>query len=334
MGMSVPAEYGGTDVDYISYGLVFEELARGWMGLASVVGSSASGAYLIAAFGTDEQKDRYLPNLASGKATSCMALTEPGAGTDLQNITLTATRDGDDYVLNGTKTMITHARRAVPAVVLVRTDPAAEPVRRGMSLMLLERDTPGYTVGRDIEKLGQHGPELVELSFVNARVPSSQLLGGKEGQGFYQIMAALDRGRIYIAGACVGIARASLESSLRYAKDRVAFGHPLADYQAVKLRLAEMATRTEAARLLLINASAKTQAEGRASAESAMAKVFAAETCVDAALSAMRIHGGYGYTKEFPIERYLRDSALMPIGEGTNDVLMLTVADALLQTIR
>lgn len=331
MGMSVPEEYGGSDVDYISYGLVFEELARGWMGLASVVGSSASGAYLIARYGTDEQKVRYLPDLTAGRTTSGIAMTEPSVGSDLKNIKLTALRDGDHYVLNGTKTMITQARHATPLLVMVRTDPTAQPPHRGgMSLVLVELDTPGYSVGRDIKKLGHKGLELCEIAFENARLPIGQLLGETEGQGFYQMMSALDRGRIYMAGASIGIARASLEAATRYAKEREAFGHPIAHYQAVKLKLANMAMRIDASRLLTINAAAKTQAEGRATVESAMAKVFASETCIDASLEAMRIHGGYGYTTEFAVERFYRDAPLMAIGEGMNDILMLSVADSLL----
>lgn len=330
MGMSIPEEYGGSDVDYVSYGLVYEELARGWMGLASVVGSSSPAAWLIARYGRADQKARYLPALASGAATSAMAMTEPSAGSDLKNLKMTALRDGDAYVLNGAKTMITHARHATPLVVLVRTDVEAEPAHRGMSLLLVDLDTPGYTISRDIGKLGQKGPELCELSFDNAVVGELALIGEVEGQGFYQMMSALDRGRIYIAGASIGIARAALEAAVRYSAEREAFGSKLSDFQAVKLRLARMAMDIEAARLLMINAAVKTQMEGRASAESSMAKVFASEIAVTATLDAMRIHGGYGYTTEFPIERYYRDVTLNVIGEGANDVLMLTVADALL----
>jgi alkylation response protein AidB-like acyl-CoA dehydrogenase len=331
MGMSVPEEYGGSAVDYISYALVFEELARGWMGLASLVGSSASGAFLIAEYGSEEQRQNYLPGLADGTRTSGMAMTEPSTGSDLKTIRMTATRDGDTYVLKGTKTMITQARHAAPLVVMVRTDPAAEPLYRGgFSLVLVDLDTPGYTIGRDIKKLGHRGLELCELTFDDALVPASQLLGSNEGQGFYQMMSALDRGRIYMAGASVGIARASLEAATRYAKEREAFGHPIGDFQAIKLKLATMAMKIEAARLLTINAATRTEREGRASVESAMAKVFASETCIDAALEAMRIHGGYGFTTEFAVERFYRDAPLMAIGEGMNDILMLSVADSLL----
>ncbi|MFF0227147.1 acyl-CoA dehydrogenase family protein [Streptomyces sp. NPDC004629] len=334
MGMSVPEKFGGSDVDYVSYGLVFEELARGWMGLASVVGSSASGAWLIGKYGTEEQKQKYLPELAAGKRTSGIAMTEPSVGTDLKNIRLTAVRDGDHYVLNGTKTMITQARHAAPLVMLVRTDVNAQPAHRGMSLVLVERHMSGYTISRDIKKLGHRGLDLCELVFDDARLPVGQLLGDVEGQGFYQMMSALDRGRIYMAGAAVGIARASLEAATKYATERETFGHPLGDYQAVKLRLAKMAVEIEASRLLMINAAVKTQGEGRATVESAMAKAHAAETCLNASYDAMRILGGYGFTTEFPVERYYRDAALMPIAEGTNDVLMMMVADSVLAARR
>jgi alkylation response protein AidB-like acyl-CoA dehydrogenase len=334
MGMSIPEEYGGSEVDYISYGLVFEELARGWMGLASVVGSSASGAFLISQYGTEEQKQKYLPDLAAGRRMSGIAMTEPSVGTDLKNLRLTAKRQGDKYILKGSKTMITQARHADPLVMLVKTDPASDPAHRGMSLVLVEQGTPGYIIGRDMHKLGQRGVELCELTFDNAELPAGNLLGEVEGQGFYQMMSALDRGRIYIASSSVGIARASLEASARYSQEREAFGKPIADFQAVQLRLANMAMKIDAARLLYINAAAKTQAEGRASAESSMAKVFASEVAVEAAFDAMRIHGGYGYTSEFPIERYLRDAALNPIGEGTNDMLRISVAQAVLKAAK
>jgi alkylation response protein AidB-like acyl-CoA dehydrogenase len=330
MGMSVPEEYGGSDVDYISYALVFEELARGWMGLASVVGSSASGAFLIGRYGTEEQKQKYLPELAAGQRTSGIAMTEPAVGSDLKNLRTTAVREGDTYVVNGTKTMITQARHAAPMLTLVRTDPAAVPAHRGMSLVLVEQGIPGFAIGRDIKKLGHKGLELCELNFDNAELPAAQLLGDVEGQGFYQMMSALDRGRLYMAGASIGIARASLEAATRYAKEREAFGQLIGDYQAIKLKLANMALKIDAARLLTINAATKTQLEGRASVESGMAKVFASETAVESAMESMRIHGGYGFTTEFPVERYYRDAPLMVIGEGMNDILMLQVADSLL----
>lgn len=330
MGMSIPEEYGGSHVDLVSYALVYEQLARGWMGLASVVGSSASGSWLISEYGTEEQKQAYLHDLAAGKATSGIALTEPGTGSDVKAIQVRATRDGDEYLLNGAKTMITHARHATPLVVLARTDAAADPPHRGMSLLLIERDTPGYSISRDIEKLGHRGVELCELVFDNARVPVTALLGDSEGRGFYQMMSALDRGRIYMAGAATGIAQASFEAASRYAKERTAFGKPIADYQLIKLKVARMATSIQAARLLTINAARVIEETGSGSTEAAMAKVFAAETAIECSLEAMRVLGGYGYTAEFPVERYFRDAPLMAIGEGTNEILQMLIADSVL----
>lgn len=340
LGMSVPAEHGGSEVDLVGYALVFEELARGWMGLASVVGSSTPAAWLVARYGTPEQKDRYLPALACGAATGAMAMTEPSAGSDLRSIRMTARLDGDHYRVDGTKTMITHARHAAPLVLLVRTDPAADPPHHGMSLLLVDRDTPGYTIGRDIGKLGHKGVELNELVLDGARVPAGRLLGGVEGRGFHQIMSALDRGRIYMAAASVGIARAALEAALAYTAQREQFGRVIADHQAVRLTLARMSTDVQAARLLTLDAAAQLdeaarpqaapQRRGRASAACAMAKVFASEVAIRAATDAMRLHGGYGFTTEFPVERYYRDAPLMAIGEGMNDILLLTVADSLL----
>ncbi|MEU9329999.1 acyl-CoA dehydrogenase family protein [Streptomyces canus] len=330
-GITVGEEYGGSDVDYVSYGLIFEELARGWMGLASLVYTTSSGGYLIGAFGTDEQKQRFLPDMVAGKRMSGIALTEPSTGSDLKRIKLTARRDGDNYVLNGTKVFITHARHANPLVTLVKTDPTIEPAHRGgISLMLVEQGTPGLSFGTDFKKLGHRGLELCEVIFDNAVVPASNLLGGEEGKGFYQMMDALDRGRIYMAAASTGMARAALEHAIAYSKQRETFGKPIAEHQAIQMKLADMATKVEASRLLYINAALNTEANGRASAESGMAKVFAAESGIEVAYDALRIHGGYGYVNEFPLERYLRDSLLMPIGEGTNEMLRMIVAKELL----
>jgi len=330
-GISIEEQYGGSPIDYVGYGLIFEELARGWMALASLVYTVSSGAYLINTFGTEEQKKRLLPDIAAGRRMSGIALTEPSTGSDLKQIKLTARREGDDYVLNGTKIFITHARHANPLVTLVKTDPTIEPAHRGgISLMLIEQDTPGLSFGSDFEKLGHRGLELCEVVFDNAVVPTSNLLGAEEGKGFYQMMAALDRGRIYMAAASTGMARASLEHSIEYVKQRETFGKKLAERQAVQMKLADMATKVEASRLLYVNAALKTDAVGRASAESGMAKVFATEAGMEVTYDAMRLHGGYGYVKEFPIERYLRDSALMPIGEGTNEMLRMIVAKELL----
>jgi alkylation response protein AidB-like acyl-CoA dehydrogenase len=330
LGMSIPEEFGGSELDLVGYALVFEELARGWMGLASVVGSSGSGCWLISRYGTDAQKQHYLPDLARGRRMSGIALTEPTTGSDLKAIKLQATRHGDHYVVAGTKTMITQARHADPLVVLVVTDPSATPAHRGMSLLLVEQDTPGRSVSTDIGKLGHKGVELCEVVFDEAEVPAANLLGDAEGRGLYQMLSALDRGRIYMAASSVGIARAALEAATRYANEREAFGTLIGQHQAVKLTLARMAISVSAARLLTLDAARRIDRDGRASSEAAMAKVLASETAIDCAMDAMRILGGYGYTVDFPVERYYRDAPLMAIGEGTNEILQLLIADQLL----
>lgn len=330
LGMSIPAEYGGSALDLVAYAIVFEELARGWMGLASVVGSSSSGCWLIGRYGTGEQRDRFLPDLAAGRRVSAIALTEPSTGSDLKSIRLTARRQADRYVVSGTKTMITQARHADPLVVLAVTDRSAVPPQRGMSLLLVERGTPGCSISRDIGKLGHRGVELCEVQFDDAAVPAANLLGDDEGRGLHQMLSALDRGRIYMAAASVGIARAALEAATRYATEREAFGKPIGEHQAIKLALAGMAIRVRAARLLTHDAARQVDREGRASADAAMAKVFASEAAIDCSIEAMRVLGGYGFTTEFPVERFYRDAPLMAIGEGTNEILQLLIADDLL----
>jgi alkylation response protein AidB-like acyl-CoA dehydrogenase len=333
LGMTIPAEYGGSPLDLVGYALVFEELARGWMGLASVVGSSASGTWLIARYGTPAQRDRYLADLAAGRRMSGIALTEPSTGSDLRSITLTARRNDDRYVMSGTKTMITQAAHADPLIVLAVTDPTAEPLHRGMSLLAVEQNTPGCSVSSTIGKLGHKGVELCEVSFDEAIVPADNLVGALEGDGLYQMLSALDRGRIYMAAASVGIARASLEAGARYATERQAFGKVIGEHQAIKLKLAQMAIRIHASHLLTLDAARRLDAGGRSGSEAAMAKVFASETAIECSMEAMRILGGYGFTVEFPVERYYRDAPLMAIGEGTNEILQLMIADHVLGSI-
>jgi alkylation response protein AidB-like acyl-CoA dehydrogenase len=303
------------------------------MGLASVVGSSASGAWLIATYGTDAQRTRYLPDLAAGRRMSGIALTEPNAGSDLKAIKLTAIRRGDAYVVSGTKTMITQAAHADPLLVLALTDPAASPPQRGMSLLAVELGTPGCSVSGTIGKLGHKGVELCEVEFDDACVPATSLLGGEEGRGLNQTLSALDRGRIYMAASSVGIARAALEAAARYSVEREAFGKVIAEHQAIKLKLADMAIRVEAARALTLDAARALDRGGTANTQAAMAKVFASEAAIHCAMDAMRVLGGYGFTVDFPVERYYRDAPLMAIGEGTNEILQLLVADNLLREI-
>ena len=329
-GLAVPEEYGGLAADTVSFALTFEEISRGWMGIAGILGSHSVSCWMLARHGTDEQKTRYLPSLATGERRTGIALTEPGAGTDLQGIRTTARRDADDYVVDGTKMWITNARYADPLPVLVKTDPTAEPAHRGMSILLVPADSPGFTVTQDIGKLGYKGTESCEVVLDGVRVPSSQLLGGVEGRGLQQALSSLETGRINIAARSVGIAQRAYDEALSYARDRTAFGQAIGEFQAVQLRLAEIAVKLQAARLMTYWAASRMDDGVRMDTESGMAKIFASEAALDCATDAMRIHGGYGYSTEFEVERLYRDAPLMSIGEGTNDMLGTVVARSLL----
>jgi alkylation response protein AidB-like acyl-CoA dehydrogenase len=333
-GLAVPEAYGGLEADTVSFALTFEEIARGWMGVAGILGSHSVSCWMLARHGTDAQRDRYLPDLATGAMRTGIALTEPGAGTDLQGITTTATRDGsgDDagYVVRGTKMWITNARHADVLPVLVKTDPRASPAHRGMSMLLVDAGTPGLEVTKDMGKLGYKGTESCEVVLDGVRVPESALLGGVEGRGLQQALSSLETGRINIAARSVGIAQRAYDEALSYARDRTAFGQAIGDFQAVQLRLAEIAVQLQAARLMTYWAASRMDDGVRMDTESGMAKIFASETALQCATDAMRIHGGYGYSTEFEVERLYRDAPLMSIGEGTNDVLRSVVAKSLL----
>ncbi|MFI6480615.1 acyl-CoA dehydrogenase family protein [Nonomuraea sp. NPDC050663] len=328
-GMTVPASYGGLELDRVSFALVFEEIARGWMGVAGVLGSHSLSAWMIAQHGTEEQKDRYLADLAAGVRRTGIALTEPGAGTDLQGIQTRAVLDGDHYVINGTKTWITNARHADPMPVLVKTSQET-PAHRGMSIILVEAGTPGYVVSRDLPKLGYKGTETCEISLQDVRVHRSQLLGGVEGRGMQQALSALELGRVNIAARAVGVAQCAFDAALGYARERQAFGRPIGDFQAIQLKLADMATEIQAARLMTYWAASRSET-GAVNAEAAMAKYFASEVALKTTMEAMRVHGGYGYSQEFVVERLYRDAPLMAIGEGTNDVQRMVIARELLK---
>jgi alkylation response protein AidB-like acyl-CoA dehydrogenase len=325
-GMLVPEEYGGIGLDAVSYAVVFEELSRAWMGVAGVLGSHSMAALILARSGTEEQRRRWLPGMASGELRSGLALTEPDAGSDLQGIRTVARREGDCYLVDGTKTWITNARRAAVLPVLVKTDPWATPAHRGMSLLMVERGTPGFEVTRDIEKLGYKGPESSEVVLAGCRVPAENLVGGVEGRGLQQALSALEFGRCNIAGRAVGVAQEALDRALAYSRQRHAFGRPIADFQAVQLKLADMATEVQAARLLTWWAASRLDAGRRADLETGMAKLYASEVALRASLESMRVHGGYGYAVEFEVERLYRDAPLMAIGEGTNDILRTVIA--------
>ncbi len=325
-GVTVPVQYGGLGLDMVSLAIVFEEISRGWMGVAGILGSHSVSCRMLSVYGTPEQKAKYLPELAVGERRSGIALTEPNAGSDLQGITTRAVKQDDHYIVNGRKTWITNARYADPLPVLVKTDPRAKPAHRGMSVLLVEQGTPGFEVLRDLDKLGYKGPESSELTFQDSPVPASQLLGGVEGHGMQQMLSGLESGRINVAARAVGVAHASFSAALKYAHEREAFGRPIADFQAIQLKLADLATETQAARLLTWWAADQLDRGKRADVQTAMAKVFASEVALRSSLEALRVHGGYGYSTEFEVERYYRDAPLMAIGEGTNEVLRTVIA--------
>ena len=335
-GIAVPERYGGLGVDTLTYALVQTELSRGWMSLSGVLNTHSIAAWMIATFGTEEQRERLLPRLATGELRSAYSMTEPHAGSDVQSIRTRAERDGDDYVLTGRKTWVTNGLRAGMVMLLAKTDPAADPPHRGMSGFVVEkepdaREQPGLSVSAPLAKLGYKGVESVELAFDGFRVPAASLLGGEEGRGFRHFMAGIELGRINIAARAVGVATAAFEHARRYAREREAFGRPIAEHQAVRLALADMATRIEASRLLVAEAARRKDAGERVDLQAGMAKLFATESAHSVVFDAMRIFGGYGYSPEYPIERLYRDTPLMIIGEGTNEMQRLLIARRLLE---
>jgi isovaleryl-CoA dehydrogenase len=329
-GLAIGEPWGETKVSLPCYVLVTEELARGWMSLAGAMGGHTVVAKLIQGFGTDEQKDRYLPRMATGELRATMALTESGGGSDLQAMRTTAVKDGDDYVVNGSKMWITNARRSGLVALLCKTDPKAQPAHKGISILLVEKGE-GFTVSRDLSKLGYKGVETCELSFDRMQVPGKQLLGGAEGKGFAQMMRGLEVGRLQVAARALGVARAALEDALGYAQERESFGKPIWKHQAIGNYLADMATKLEAARQLTQYAARRAETADRADMEAGMAKLFASETAMQIALDAVRIHGGYGYSTEFDVERYFRDAPLMIVGEGTNEIQKNVIARQLVK---
>ena len=329
-GIAVPEEYGGLGLDHTTFAMIFEELSKGWMSITGVLGTHSILTYVLSRFGTTEQKRRWLPRMASGEMRGALAMTEPNAGSDVAAIQTVAVREGDEYVVNGRKLFITNGRHCHAALVMVKTDMDASPAYRGISALVIEKG-PGFTVGPNMEKLGYRGVDTCELIFDNCRVPAENLVGMREGQGFRQVMEALEAGRINIAARAVGVATAAFEEAIRYAQSRQAFGKPIAQHQAIQTMLADMATKIHAARLLTYDAAAKKDRGERCDEEAGMAKLFASEMCAEVTLDAMRIHGGYGYVKDLPLERYYRDAPLMIIGEGTNEIQKLVIARSLLR---
>jgi len=325
-GLAISEEHGGSPVSMPCYVEVTQELARGWMSLAGAMGGHTVVAKLLETFGTEEQKKTYLPRMATGELRATMALTEPGGGSDLQNMTTVARRDGDELVIGGAKTWITNARRSGLIALLCKTDPQATPRHTGISVVLLENPTPGLTVSRDLPKLGYKGVESCELAFDDCRVPASAILGGVAGKGFGQMMKGLETGRIQVASRALGVGTAALEDALAYAQDRESFGQPIWKHQSVGNYLADMATKLTAARQLTLYAAERYDSGQRCDMEAGMAKLFASEVAMEIALNAVRIHGGYGYSTEYDVERYFRDAPLMIVGEGTNEIQRNVIA--------
>jgi isovaleryl-CoA dehydrogenase len=329
-GLAIPEPWGEARVSTPCFAAVTEELARGWMSLAGAIGGHTVVATLLLAFGMPEQKDRYLPRMATGELRATMALTEPGGGSDLQAIRTTARRDGDAYVVSGTKTWISNARHAGVMALLCKTDPQADPPHAGMSILLVEPGQ-GLAVSRDLPKLGYRGVESCEVVLDAHRTPVTSLLGDGEGHGFAQMMRGLEIGRIQVAARALGVGRAALEDSLAYAQQREAFGRPIWQHQSIGNHLADMATTLEAARQLTLYAARVYDTGARADLEAGMAKLHASEAAMQIALNAVRIHGGYGYSTEFDVERYFRDAPLMIVGEGTNEIQRNVIARGLVR---
>jgi alkylation response protein AidB-like acyl-CoA dehydrogenase len=329
VGAVLDPQWGGLGLSAATYAKIVMQISTVWMSLTGIFNSHLMMAMLVQKFGTEEQKKRFLPRMASGELRGGLALTEPDAGTDLAAIRTRAVRDGDHYVINGTKTSISNGIEGGCCAVLVRTDPQAQPARKGLSMFIMEKG-PGFTASRKLEKLGYKGIDSAELVFDNFRVPAANLIGG-ENQGFYCAVSGLELGRINVAARGAGIAKAALDESVRYAQLRKTFGKPIAQHQAIQLKLGEMATRVEAARLLIEQAARAYDAGQRCDMEAGMAKYFASEAGLENALEAMRIHGAYGYSKEYPIERLVRDAPLMCIGEGTNEMQRIIIARQLIE---
>jgi alkylation response protein AidB-like acyl-CoA dehydrogenase len=310
--------------------MIIEELCVGWMSLSGILNTHLLLAYMIRTQCTDDQKQRYLPKMAKAELRGALCLTEAHAGSDVQRIRTTATRRGDSYVVNGSKMFVTNGREGGVYALVCKTDPQADPPHKGMSLLIAEKG-PGVTISRDIEKIGYKGVDTVEIAFEDFHVPVANLLGGVEGHGMQHVLNGLEVGRINIASRAVGVARAAFEYAIRYAQQRQTFGKPICEHQAIQLKLADMGTRIEAARLLVRQAAYKKDTGQRCDLEAGMAKLFASETCGWVTLEAMRVLGGYGYTKEFPVERFYRDAPLMIIGEGTNEIQRTIIARQLVK---
>ena len=330
-GCTIGEEYGGMGLNSFTYAKVIEEITAGWMSVAGIINSHLIMAHIVELFGEEDQKRHLLPKMATAEFRGGIALTEPNCGSDVAAIQTSAVRDGDDYVVNGTKMLITNGEHGDTFAVLAKTDKQVQPPYKGISCFIMQKGGSGFTHGRHLEKLGYRGIDTTELIFDDFHVPAGNLIGRQEGQGFKQMMTGLELGRINVAARGVGVARAAFEKSMAYAQKRHTFGVPIAQHQAIQIKLADMYTKIEAARLLVEQASAKKDAGERCDLEAGAAKLFASETAMEVALEALRVHGGVGYIKEGGVERYFRDAPLMIIGEGTNEIQRTVMARQLVQ---
>ena len=332
-GLTIPEKFGGLGLDLFTYALVIKELSRGWISLSGVINTHFMAAWMIENFGTEEQQQVYLPKMASGETRSAYSMTEPQAGSDVQAIRTRAVRQDDEWIVTGQKMWVTNGLRANMVMLLAVTDPTAEPRHRGMTAFIVDKvpdvgEQPGLTVPPQLKKLGYKGVESTELVFDGMRLPIGAVLGGEAGvgRGFKFFMSAVELGRVNVAARALGLATAAMEHAVRYAKQREAFGVPISEHQAIQLKIAQMATKIRAAELLVFDAAERKSCGERVDLEAGMAKYFASETAHEVALEAMRIHGGYGYSQEYPVERLYRDAPLLILGEGTNEIQQLLIA--------
>ena len=344
-GVTIPEEYGGMELDLTTYAMIVEELSRGWISISGIVNTHFIGSYLLMKFGTDDQKQRFLPRMATGEIRAAFSLSEPGLGSDVQAITTRAKQDGDHWVINGQKMWVTNGLMSGVVFLLAKSDPDADPPYKGMTCFITEKepgepentgDYAGLTIPPKIKKMGYKGVESTELVYEDYRCPAANVLGGEEGlgQGFRQMMDALEVGRVNVAARGVGIAQRALELGLRYSQERKTFGKEIAKHQAIQFKLADMATKVEAARLLTLKAARMKDAGQRSDLEAGMAKLFASEAGKEVVEDAFRIHGGYGYSKEYEIERLYRDAPLLLIGEGTSEIQRMVIGKKLLERHR
>jgi alkylation response protein AidB-like acyl-CoA dehydrogenase len=341
-GVTIPEEYGGMELDLTTYAMIVEELSRGWISISGIVNTHFIGSYLLMKFGTEDQKQRFLPRMATGEIRAAFSLSEPGLGSDVQAITTRAKQDGDHWVINGQKMWVTNGLMSGVVFLLAKSDPDADPPYKGMTCFITEKepgaaentgDHAGLTIPPKIKKMGYKGVESTELVYEDYRCPAENILGGEEGlgKGFVQMMDALEVGRVNVAARGVGIAQRALELGLRYSQERKTFGREIAKHQAIQFKLADMATKVEAARLLTLKAARMKDAGQRSDLEAGMAKLFASETGKEVVEDAFRIHGGYGYSKEYEIERLYRDAPLLLIGEGTSEIQRMVIGKKLLE---